>query len=133
MVLSRTFEPPDLLVATVTGLVTPRDQGHLVAWVRDTLRIVGHVRVLVLLHRFEGWKADPAFADPGLWLQDDEGISRMAIVGSLRWRLAMLTFLVQPLRRVPIEYFETEAAARRWLGVGVNSPPTNEPPTVLST
>ena len=27
----------------------------------------------------------------------------------------MLTLMAQPLRRVPIAYFATEAAARRWL------------------
>jgi hypothetical protein len=116
------FEPPDLLVATVSGLLTAKDQAALVAWVRDTLETIEHVRLLILLDRFEGWKADPSFSDPTLWLHDDEGVAQMAIVGTPEWRLAMLTFLVQPLRRTPIEFFETEAAARRWLGVAVRVP-----------
>lgn len=115
MVLSRTFEPPDLLVADVGGVVTSRDRAVLVEWVRDMLRMVRQVRVLVLLHRFAGWKPDASFSDSRLWLQDDDRVSKMAIVGDPEWRLAMLTFIVQPLRRTPIEYFETEAAARRWL------------------
>jgi hypothetical protein len=119
MVLSRMFEPPDLLVATVSGLVTATDQAALVAWVRDTLDTIEQVRLLVLLDRFEGWPADAAFSDPTLWLHDDERVSKMAIVGSPRWRLTVLTFIVQPLRRTPIEFFETESAARRWLGVAL--------------
>ena len=117
MVLSRTFEPPDLLVATVGGLVTPRDQAALVEWVRDTLDIVREVRLLVVLYRFAGWKADESFSDTALWLQDDDRVAKMAIVGDAEWRLATLAFIVQPLRRMPIEYFESEEDARRWLGV----------------
>ena len=115
MVLSRAFEPPDLLVATVAGLVTPRDQAAVVEWVRDTLQIVREVRLLVVLYRFAGWKPDASFSDPGLWLQDCDGVSRLAIVGDAQWRRATLAFVAQPLRRTLIEYFETEAAARRWL------------------
>jgi hypothetical protein len=121
MVLSRMFEPPDLLVATVGGLVTEKDQAGLVSWVRDTLETIEQVRLLIRLDRFEGWRADACFSDPTLWLNDDEGVAKMAIVGSPEWRLATLTFIVQPLRRTPIEYFETEAAARRWLGVDVRT------------
>jgi hypothetical protein len=118
MVLSRAFEPPDLLVANIAGLVTSRDQTALVEWVRDTLEIVHEVRLLVVLHRFSGWKPDDAaFDDPRHWLHDEDHVSKMAIVGDPRWRVPMLTFLVQPLRRTPIKYFETEAAARQWLGV----------------
>jgi hypothetical protein len=117
VVLSRTFEPPDLLVASVTGLVTARDQATLVDWVRNMVRTVGDVRLLVVLEHFAGWKRDASFNDVRLWLDDDDRIAKMAIVGSPAWRFALLTFIVQPLRRIPIEYFETEAAARRWLGV----------------
>ena len=122
MVLTRMFEPPDLLVATVGGLVTPNDQAGLVAWVRDTLEAIERVRLLILLDRFQGWRGDASFADPTLWLHDDEGVSKMAIVGNPQWRLGMLTFIVQPLRRTPIEFFETEAAARRWLDFALTDP-----------
>jgi hypothetical protein len=116
VVLSRAFEPPDLLVATVTGLVTSRDQATLVEWVRDTLRTLAQVRLLVVLHQFEGWKPEAPFTDISLWLQDHERVSRMAIVGKPAWRRATLTFIAQPSRRLPIEYFVNEAAARQWLG-----------------
>jgi hypothetical protein len=127
MVLSRVFEPPDLLVATIGGLVTAKDQAGLVAWVRDTLEAIDHVRLLIVLDRFEGWMADGSFSDPTLWLHDDEGVSKMAIVGAAEWRLAMLTFIVQPLRRTPIEFFESEGAARRWLGVPARAPSPEAP------
>jgi hypothetical protein len=123
MVLRRTFEPPHLLIADLAGLVTPVDQRALVEWVRDMLRILPEARLLVLLHRFAGWQLDSSFADSALWLQDDDRVARLAIVGEPEWRRTVLTLVVQPLRRTPIEYFETEAAARRWLGVPAASGP----------
>ena len=43
------------------------------------------------------------------------GISKIGIFGDLEWKPAMLTLMAQPVRRVPIAYFATETAARRWL------------------
>jgi SpoIIAA-like len=123
MVLCRAYEPPDLLVVTLTGLLTARDQATLVEWVRDMLQSVRPVRVLVLLDRFEGWKPEAAFDSDALWLEDDDRIARMAIVGNAVWRLRLLAFIVQPVRHTPIEYFETEADARRWLSAGTISGP----------
>jgi hypothetical protein len=115
MVVTRAIEPPDLLVATLSGVVTAEDRAALVEWLRDTLQTASEVRVLILLQRFAGWRAEPSFPDAWLWLRDEERITKMAIVGPPIWRIAMLTFLVQPLRRIPISYFETEADARQWL------------------
>ena len=117
MVLSQEREGSDLLVAVLAGVVTSRDQGALVTWVRAMIRSVGTVRVLVHLTKFGGWYQDGPEDDVALWLQDDEAVSKMAIVGDLRWRSAVLTVIAQPLRRIPIEYFDNEAAARSWLGV----------------
>jgi hypothetical protein len=126
MVLRRTFEPPDLLIVDLAGVVKPRDQTAVVDWVRDMLRVVRRVRLLVVLHRFAGWELDPAFADPSLWLQDYDEVSKLAIVGEPEWRQMVLTFVVQPLRRTAIEYFDTEAVARRWLGGAAVSEPQVE-------
>ena len=46
---------------------------------------------------------------------DDEGVSKIGIFGDPEWKPAVLTLMAQPLRRVPIAYFATEVAARRWL------------------
>jgi hypothetical protein len=114
MLLSRCFEPPNLLVATLAGVMTSRDQADLVEWVREAIRFGGPVRLLVLLDRFVARVPTPSFESDLLWLSDDEGVFQIAIVGQPQWRLAVLTLIGQPLRRIPIEYFETEAAARRW-------------------
>jgi hypothetical protein len=122
MVLGRSFEAPDVVTATLAGVVTPKDQAELVAFVRAAIGTAGSVRVLLRLDRFAGWTTDPRFDRDALWLRDDEGVSRLAVVGESGWRTAVLTVMAQPLRRVPIEYFTTEEAARRWLRRPVRVP-----------
>ena len=116
MVLSTVIEPPDVLVATVTGTMTTADQARLIAWIRAAIRSAGAVRVLVRLDRFAGWLAPDANVDPStIWLRDDEPVRQLAIVGDPRWRQQVLTMTAQPVRGIPIHYFETEPAARAWL------------------
>jgi hypothetical protein len=115
MVRSRVFEPPDLLVASLEGVVTSNDQAVLLAWVREWIRRTGEVRVLLRLETFVGWNADSSLDEAALWLRDDEQVSRMAVVGHRSWRVQVMTIFAQPLRRIPIHYFETEKAARQWL------------------
>ena len=109
------FESPDLVLATLTGVVTPPDQVHLVDRVRDAIRRVGSVRLLVRLEAFAGWRPDASLDPAASWLRDDEGVTKIAIVGQPEWKAEVLTVIAQPLRRIPIEYFETEPPARQWL------------------
>jgi hypothetical protein len=115
MLVRRVFEPPDLLVATISDVLTSSDQAALVEWVRESIRTAGTVRVLIKLEQFAGWRPIGTVDDSGLWLRDDEPVSRMAVVGNARWKLPMLTMTAQPLRRTAIAFFETESAARQWL------------------
>jgi hypothetical protein len=115
MVLTRRFEPPDLVTATLGGVVTGDDQAEIVRFVRTAIATAGSVRVLLHLDQFAGWKPDAHFDRHSLWLHDDEGVSKIGIFGDPEWKPAVLTLMAQPLRRVPIAYFATEAAARRWL------------------
>jgi hypothetical protein len=115
MVLSKAVEPPDLVVVTVGGVLTTRDQAEMVRWVRDAIATTGAVRVLVRLEDFAGWRHEPALDAASLWLQDGEPVSRMAIVGDAARRGAVLTAIAQSIRTMPIEYFGTESAARTWL------------------
>jgi len=117
MVLSTVIESPDVLVATVTGTLTTSDQVRIIEWIRASIRSGGAVRVLLRLERFAGWMPTDTAADPSsLWLEDSEPVRKLAIVGDGCWRQQALTITAQPVRRIPIEYFETETAAREWLG-----------------
>ena len=114
MVINRRFEPPDLLIASLRGVVTSQEQADLLDWIRASIQRAGSVRLLVLLEAFGGWHPGEAF-DSTSWLHDDEGVTHIAVVGQPEWKDSIMTFIAQPLRRLPIRYFTTEAAARRWL------------------
>lgn len=114
MVLGKRFEPPDLVGATLTGVITAEDQADVVEWVRTAMQHLGCVRMLIVLEAFTDWTPDPTF-DSRMWLSDDEHVSQIAIVGRSEWRNTVLTVIAQPIRRLPIRYFESETDARQWL------------------
>ena len=115
MVGSRGFESPNLVTATLQGVVTARDHVELLDWVRRWVRRAGPVRLLITLETFGGWKPDPSLEKVTSWLDDDEGVLQMAIVGRPEWKLHVLTLVAQPLRRLPISFFGSEDEARQWL------------------
>jgi hypothetical protein len=117
VVIHRSCDPDGLIEVTLGDVITAKDQADLVKFVRAAIATVGTVRVLVRLEQFIAWHPEALTGDPALWLDDDEGVAMMAIVGDLSWRRTVLTLVAQPLRRVPIEYFTDDAMARRWLGV----------------
>jgi SpoIIAA-like len=119
MVVSRRFEPPDLVVATLRGVLTSRDHADLLEWIRASIRCAGAVRLLIILEEFVGWHPGAPLDSVTRWLADDEGVSKIAIVGDPAWKRSVLTFIAAPIRRLPISYFDTETNARRWLGRSV--------------
>ena len=114
MVVSPSCSSSGLVGATVTGAVTRADQRALINLVQAAIARFGTVRVLIRVERYTGPHHDGRF-DPDSLCDglDVRGISRIAIVGERVWKT------VSPARcrrqRVPIEYFATEQAARRWL------------------
>jgi hypothetical protein len=118
VVIPRRCDPTGLIEATLGDVITARDQADLVKFVRAAIATVGSVRVLLRLQEFVAWHPDVlANSDRALWLDDDEGVARIAVVGDPAWRRTVLTLVARSLRRVPIEYFTDDAMARRWLGV----------------
>jgi len=117
MVLSTRLEAPDLVSATVHGVVTPNDHADVVGSIRAGIASAGSVRVLIILESFGGWVPAPSIYNNQSWLGENEKVSRIAVVGRPEWRRSVLTLVAQPIRRLPIRYFETEIAARQWLGV----------------
>jgi hypothetical protein len=123
MVVSRRMDQSGLVEATLGGVVTSRDQAELVGFVRAAIAASGPVRVLLRLEHYVGWHHDARLDPDALWLRDDEDVTGIAIVGAPEWKAGVLTMVAQPLRRIPIAYFETEAAARQWLDATAGAPP----------
>src|SRR6185436_14424839 len=68
MVLSKRLETPDLITATVHGLVTPNDHADVIGCIRAAIASVGSVRVLIVLSSFGGWVPDPSIYNEQSWL-----------------------------------------------------------------
>ena len=114
MVVSPSCSPSGLVGATVAGAVTHADQRALVHLVHAAVARFGTVRVLIRVHRYAGPHHDGRFDPEGLWDGADlTGISKIAIVGEPAWKIVPPATDRQ--QQVPIEYFPTEQAARRWL------------------
>jgi hypothetical protein len=114
VVVSPSCSPSGLVAATVAGAVTRADQRALINLVQAAIARFGTVRILLRVERYAGPHHDGRFDPDGLWDGlDVEGISRVAIVGEPAWKtVSTPTYRRQ---RVPIEYFASEQAARRWL------------------
>jgi hypothetical protein len=98
----------------VAGAVTHADQHALVHLVHAAVARFGTVRVLIRVQPYAGPHHDGRFDPEGLWDGADlTGISKIAIVGEPAWKTASPA--ADRWQRVPIEYFPTEQAARRWL------------------
>ena len=78
-------------------------------------RKLGQVRVLVILKDFAGWEASRDWGDISATAEMDKILKKMAIVGDEEWRDLVEVFTLKGLRPVPIEYFNDEGEARRWL------------------
>jgi hypothetical protein len=114
VVVSASCSPTGLVGVTVAGAVTRADERALVYLVHAAIARFGTVRVLVRVQPYAGPHHDGRFDPEGLWGGADvNSISRIAIVGEPAWKTVLPTTDRRP--QVPIEYFATEQAARRWL------------------
>ena len=106
--------PSGLVRATIAGAITRTDERELVSFVKKAIAEFGEIRLLIWLEPYTGPHHDRRFDPEALWHGDDaELIARIAIVGEPAWRT------IRPAacrRRIPIEYFDDEQTARRWLG-----------------
>jgi hypothetical protein len=117
VVLCRWCEPTGLVGATLAGAITEADRHELASFVTDAIARFGEVRVLIGVERYVGRLHDARFDPDALWNERDAaGISRVAVVGEPAWKV--IAPAASRHRRVPIEYFANEYAARCWLTGG---------------
>ena len=108
-------EAPDIVCITMRGRMTPADHATLLFFIAKTVEGARRVRLLILLEDFEGWTTGEEWADDALRLENDAVIIKAAIVGERRWKDQVFAFVARPFRKIPIEYFVSEVAARAWL------------------
>lgn len=106
-----------ILTMEVSGRLSEGELAAAQSQVGEFVRKQGKVRILVLVHAFEGWERGGEWDDAEYQAQTDPHVEKMAIVGEQRWEDLALLFVSQGLRPFPIEYFRTGelVQARNWL------------------
>ena len=101
----------------LSGRLSRSEYGACEAQVADVLRQRGPIKLLCVLHAFEGWDQHDGWGDMNFYFTHGDAIQRIAIVGDQRWRDEALMFAAADLRRAPVEYFSESdlAQAREWL------------------
>lgn len=108
-------ESDDLLVLRVSGQLQLEAMQDVQLRASAILRTAGRMGFLVILEQFEGWKSGKGWADSTFPEENDQYISRFALVGEEQWRDQALMFALAGLRPIEVEYFTAEAQARQWL------------------
>jgi stage II sporulation SpoAA-like protein len=110
-------ESGDTYRLDISGVLLRAEYGRCEAELKSELERVGSVKLLCLLHGFEGWEPDADWSDLSFYVKYGDAIRRIAIVGNERWRSEMLMFVAADLRAAPVEFFGDAnlADARAWL------------------
>lgn len=119
MALKLEFEEGNLVHLRASEVLTRAESDEVKRQIVAFIKRHGNIKVLILIEKgftnleeFANWDDD----------HDDEFIqrhvSRMAVVGDLRWRDSALLFFLHGLLPFSIEYFKAgqEDLARAWLG-----------------
>lgn len=101
---------------TVTKTLVKEDYQTIVPFVNQMVQKHRKIRMLVVMHDFEGWTAGAAWEDTKFTLDHFNDIERLAMVGETKWQHAMAVFS-KPFTTATVRYFDHSALAeaRAWL------------------
>jgi hypothetical protein len=117
MPIRMTHEGAKVFRIDVRGTLLKKDFDGVQLALAEEISRIGPVRVLFVLSGFEGWEPGADWNDLTFFVKHGDSIDRMAIVGDDRWRGEALMFAGADLRKGPVEFFSSQAAAdaRAWL------------------
>ncbi|MGR8999257.1 MAG: STAS/SEC14 domain-containing protein [Gammaproteobacteria bacterium] len=101
----------------LSGKLTVHDFQELQALATLTLERFGQVGILVELQDFQGWSREPEWEDSVFLADDENQITKLAIVGDEKWKDEIYMFTGKPMRKTAIEFFPQDqlAQAKAWL------------------
>jgi hypothetical protein len=110
-------ENADTCRLDIGGVLLRSEYRQCEAEVKTELERAGSVKLLCVLHGFEGWEPNVDWSDLAFYVKYGDAIRKIAIVGDERWRSEMLMFAAADLRKGPVEFFSEGdlARAREWL------------------
>jgi len=110
-------ETNGLLNVIVSNLITREDVTHCQEAVAAAIKRYGNIKVLVVLDAFQGWGTSDEWKDFLFYAEYEDKIEKIAVIGDLKWRDDMFSFLSGSFRSGLIEFFNPsqESEARTWL------------------
>jgi len=118
MTVSIYFESNDLAVFHGSGVLTREEVDQAKHVLHEHMVHHGQMRVLIVIASdFQNLQAFVQWDDIELDKDIQKNVSRMAIVGDLRWRDSALLFFMSAVSSFPMEFFSAdhEVLARAWL------------------
>jgi hypothetical protein len=108
-----------VLELTVSGKLHHEDYVHFVPVLETELAETGKLRLLVLMHAFEGWDPHALWDDIKFDAKHFRDIDRLALVGETTWQQGMASFC-KPFTTAEIRFFNPShlGEARAWLTDG---------------
>lgn len=115
VLLSETMEGK-VIEVQVSGRLTKDAYHEFVPATEAAIKKYGKVRILFVMHNFEGWDAGALWEDLKFDFKHFSHIERLAIVGETRWEKGMATFC-RPFTTATLKYFDIKdlEAARAWI------------------
>jgi len=109
-----------VVVATLSGKLTTDDYKWFVSEAERFLKIHGKIRVLCLMHDFQGWDFGALWEDVKFELKHFADIERLALVGHHHWHTAMATFC-RRFTKAKVRYFDLRDSrlAEEWIRSGL--------------
>ena len=117
MPLQIQFEPTDVCVLRVSGLLKQSEFGAAQQEMAKKMDAGSKPRVLAVLENFEGWERGTDWNDIDFMIAHGNDISRIAVVGDPRWETQAMAFAGAGVRGVPVRFFGSGELknARSWL------------------
>lgn len=115
LLLSETMDGK-IIEVQVSGRLTKDAYQEFVPLTEAAINRHGKVRILFIMHDFEGWNAGALWEDLKFDFKHFSHIERLAIVGETRWEQGMATFC-RPFTTATLKYFDIKdlEAARAWI------------------
>ena len=106
-----------LLNVRISNLITREDVNHCQEAVAAAIKRYDNIKVLVVLDAFQGWGTSDEWKDFLFYAEYEDKIEKIAVIGGLKWRDDMFSFLSGSFRSGLIEFFNPsqESEARTWL------------------
>lgn len=117
MPITISAEPGNVYCLRIGGVLEKGDLDRCQKRLAHDIARVGPVRLLFVLDGFEGWEPHANWSDLTFYVQHDDDIERIAIVGDDRWRSETLMFVGADLRKAPVNFYNEDALAdaRAWV------------------